>query len=104
MKNVMGREEKRVRVSELVRELNQRSGARCEGYKVGLDCVAKLIGDVEPLIHHLDGDPRNNDMSNLVLLCPKCHSSVMERLSETRRKDYAKKVAESLDKSGFYRR
>lgn len=104
MGNVMGREEKRVSVSELLRELNQRSGARCEGYKLGLDCTAKLTGDLEPRIHHIDGDPRNNEMSNLTLLCPKCHSSVMERLSETRRKTYAKKVAESLDKSSFYRK
>ena len=104
MRNVMGREEKRINISELLRELNQRSGARCEGYKLGLDCTAKLTGDVDPLIHHLDGDPRNNELSNLALLCPKCHASVMERLSETRRKTYAKKVAESLDKSSFYRK
>ena len=104
MKNVMGREEMRVSVPELLRELRQRSGAKCEGYKLGLDCAVKLTGDLEPLIHHLDGDPRNNEMSNLALLCPKCHSSVMERLSETRRKTYAKKVAESLDKASFYRK
>jgi len=100
----MGKEEKRILVSRLLRELSQRSSARCEGYKLGLDCTAKLTEDMEPLIHHLDGDPRNNELSNLALLCPKCHSRVMERLSETRRKTYAKKVAESLDKSSFHRK
>jgi len=100
----MGREEKRINVPELVRELNQRSGARCEGYKLDLDCTAKLTEDLDPLIHHLDGNPRNNELSNLALLCPKCHSSVMERLSETRRKTYAKKVVESLNKASFYRK
>ena len=100
----MGKEEKRVSVSELLRRLYQRSGARCEGYKLGLDCTVRLTEDLEPLIHHIDGDPRNNGINNLVLLCPNCHSKVIERLSEKRRKTYAKKVAESLDKSSSYRR
>jgi len=100
----MGKEEKRVSVPELLRELRQRSGARCEGLKLGLDCTVKFTEGLEPLIHHRDGNPGNNEMGNLALLCPKCHSEVMERLSEERRKTYAKKVAESLDKSGFYRR
>ncbi len=104
MRNVMGKEEKRVSVPELLRELSQRSGARCEGYKLGLDCTVKLTEDLEPRIHHIDGNPGNNEMGNLVLLCPKCHSGVMERLSEKRRKTYAKEVAESLDKSSFYGR
>jgi len=104
MRNVMGKEEMRVSVPELLRELRQRSGARCEGYKLGLDCDVRLTEDLEPLIHHIDGNPGNNEMGNLVLLCPKCHSGVIERLSEKRRKTYAKKVGESLDKSSSYRR
>lgn len=100
----MGKEEKRVSVSELLGKLYQRSEARCEGYKLGLDCTVTLTEDLEPLIHHIDGNPRNNEISNLILLCPKCHSEVIERLSEERRKTFAKKVAESLDKSSFYRR
>ena len=103
-RTVMGKEEKRVSVSELLRRLIQRSGAKCEGYKLGLECAVKLTGDLEPRIHHIDGDPGNNEFGNLVLLCPKCHSGVMERLSEKRRKMYAKRVAESLDKSSFYRK
>lgn len=25
-------------------------------------------------VHHIDGNPRNNDRSNLQILCPNCHS------------------------------
>jgi 5-methylcytosine-specific restriction endonuclease McrA len=101
MRNVMGKEEKKASASELLRELHQRSGSRCEGYKLGLDCVVKLTEDLEPLIHHIAGNPRNNEISNLVLLCPSCHSEVMDLLSEKRRKTYVKKVVEGLDKSSF---
>ena len=101
MKNVMGNEEKKVSVSELLRKLYQRSESRCEGPKLGLDCVVRLTKDLEPLIHHIDGDPGNNEISNLVLLCPNCHSEVMELLSEKRRKTYVKKVVERIDKYYF---
>ena len=97
----MGKEERKASVSELLRKLHQRSGSRCEGHKLGLDCVVKLKEDLELLIHHVDGDPRNNETSNLVLLCPRCHSEVMDLLSEKRRKTYVKKVVEGLDKSLF---
>ncbi|UCC33371.1 MAG: HNH endonuclease [Candidatus Bathyarchaeota archaeon] len=100
----MGREKKRTNVSELLQRLSQRSGGRCEGYKLGLDCNVELPEDLEPLIHHVDGNPGNNEIDNLVLLCPKCHSGVIERLCEERRKTFARKAAESLDKSGFYGR
>ena len=97
--NVMGKEEKKASVSELLRKLYQRSGARCEGYRLGLDCVVRLTEDLKPLIHRINGNPRNNEISNLVLLCPNCHSEVIELLSEKRRKIYVKKVVEGLDKS-----
>jgi len=99
MRNIMRKEEKRVSVSELLQRLYQRSGARCEGSKLGLDCTVRLTEDLEPPIHHIDGDPRNNEISNLVLLCPNCHSKVIEQLSEKRRKTYVKKAAERVDKS-----
>jgi len=101
MRNVMGKKEKKASVSELLRNLFQRSEAKCEGYRLGLDCVVRLTEDLEPLIHHIDGNPRNNEINNLVLLCPKCHSEIMELLSEKRRKTYVKKVVEGLDKSSF---
>ncbi len=100
----MGKEEKKASVSELLRRLHQRSGARCEGYRLGLDCVVKLAEDLEPFIYHMDGDPRNNEIGNLVLLCPSCHSEVMEMLSDKRRKTYVKKVVKGLDESFFVNR
>jgi len=101
MRTVMVKEEKKVSFSELLRKLYQRSGARCEGYRLGLDCVVRLTEDLEPLIHHIDGNPRNNEISNLVLLCPNCHSEIMELLSEKRRKTYVKKVVKGLGKHYF---
>ena len=101
MRNIMRKEEKKVSVSELLRKLYQRSGDRCEGYRLGLDCVVRLTEDLEPHIHHIDGNPRNNEISNLVLLCPSCHSEVIELLSEKRRKTFVKKFVKELDKSSF---
>ena len=97
----MGGEEKKSSVSELLQKLNQRSGSKCEGYKLGLNCGVRLKEDFELLVHHIDGNPRNNEVSNLVLLCPNCHSEVMELLSEKRRKTYVKKVVEGLGKHYF---
>ena len=43
---------------------------RCE--KCGL---TEWQGEKIPLeVHHIDGNRRNNDLSNLQLLCPNCHS------------------------------
>lgn len=95
----MGNEEKKASVSELLRKLYQRSGGRCEGYRLKFDCIVRLTEDLEPLIHHVDGNPKNNEIDNLVLLCPNCHSKVIELLSEKRRKTYVKKVVEGLDPS-----
>ncbi len=96
----MGKTEEAI-ASELLRQLFQRSGAQCEGDKLGFVCDVTLRDDLEPLIHHIDGNPRNNDVNNLVLLCPTCHSKVIERLSKTRRKTYVQKVAKDLDKRLF---
>ena len=97
----MGEEKRKASVSELLQKLHQRSGSKCEGYRLGLNCGVKLTEDLEPLIHHIDGNPRNNQISNLVILCPKCHSEVMEQLSEKRRKTYARKVVQGLGKYYF---
>jgi 5-methylcytosine-specific restriction endonuclease McrA len=97
----MGKEEKKTSVSELLQKLYKRSGARCEVDRLGLDCIARLTEDLEPLIHHIDGNPRNNEISNLVLLCPSCHSKVIELLSKKRRKTYVKRVVQELGKYYF---
>lgn len=31
---------------------------------------------VKPQIHHKDGDPSNNRLSNLIVVCPNCHSKL----------------------------
>ncbi len=97
----MVKEEKKASVSELLRKLRQRSGDRCESCRLGLDCVERLKEDLESHIYHIDGNPKNNEISNLVLLCPNCHSKAMEKLSEKRRKTYVKKVVKELKKYYF---
>jgi hypothetical protein len=68
-----GAEPKRtpVRVS-MIKKLLIRSGGKCE------KCHHSLVG-VKPHIHHKDGDPKNNKMSNLKVLCPNCHSNVHDK-------------------------
>jgi len=34
-------------------------------------------------IHHIDRDHENNDMNNLLLLCPNCHSQARKQDSGT---------------------
>jgi 5-methylcytosine-specific restriction endonuclease McrA len=99
MKNVMGNTESRGKgvSGETLEKLHRRSGAKCEGSKLGFGCSVRLMDGSDPLVHHIDGNPRNNEISNLVLLCPECHLKVIDRLSERRRKAYLAKVAEQLD-------
>jgi 5-methylcytosine-specific restriction endonuclease McrA len=99
MKNIMGNAESRGKgvPEETLEKLHRRSGAKCEGSRLGFSCSVRLIDGSDPLVHHMDGNPRNNEMSNLVLLCPDCHLKVIDRLSERRRKAYLEKVAEQLD-------
>ena len=48
-----------------------RSRGKCE--ICGFDFVKH---DVKPHIHHKDGNPRNNKLSNLIVVCPNCHSKL----------------------------
>ena len=99
MKDAMGNAESQGKsVSrETLEKLHRRSGAKCEGSKLGFSCSVRLIDRSDPLVHHMDGNPRNNKITNLVLLCPECHLKIIDRLSERRRKAYLEKVAEQLD-------
>jgi 5-methylcytosine-specific restriction endonuclease McrA len=54
-----------------------RSRGKCE------KCGESLKG-VTPHIHHKDGNPRNNKLANLQVLCPNCHSTA--RVKPKRRK------------------
>ena len=52
-------------------------------------------------LHHLDGDKTNNELSNLVFICPNCHSQTdnftsKNALSEKGREIYASLTKESL--------
>jgi len=39
--------------------------------------VCKSCGtDTDIVVHHVDGDRRNNDINNLMPLCERCHKSV----------------------------
>ena len=62
----------RVSIPKRTRERLLNRG-RCEN--------CREFGDVLD-IHHIDGNPSNNDGSNLEVLCPNCHAS------ESRRRDY----------------
>jgi len=37
-------------------------------------CNSNEVGHFQ--IHHIDEDPSNNDLSNLILICPTCHSKI----------------------------
>jgi 5-methylcytosine-specific restriction endonuclease McrA len=41
--------------------------------------------EITPEIHHKDGNPRNNKPSNLIVLCPNCHTKVQRALEKTRK-------------------
>lgn len=52
-------------------------------------------------IHHKDGNPRNNDFSNLQILCPNCHSQTDNYCSKNRKtkvKHYCSKCGKEIKK------
>lgn len=61
---------KAIRISTALSAIVALRGHRCE--KCGLSEWNNLPITLE--IHHKDGDPLNNDLSNLELNCPNCHS------------------------------
>lgn len=42
-------------------------------HEVNLDARCEKCGEDVDHVHHRDGDPTNNDLSNLAGLCPGCH-------------------------------
>ena len=59
---------KRKKVPQSLRtKLLVRSKGKCER------CNRSLKG-LTPHLHHINGDNRDNKMSNLLVLCPNCHS------------------------------
>jgi len=53
---------------ETQKKLLIRSKGKCEN-------CGKSLENLKPLFHHIDGNPRNNQLSNLKVLCPDCHYS-----------------------------
>jgi len=53
------------------------SGAKCQ------KCKRSLKG-LKPHIHHKNGNPKDNKPSNLILVCPNCHSKLHRSMKPKR--------------------
>lgn len=49
-------------------ELQKEVGSNCPF------CPSEDVGHFH--VHHIDEDPSNNDVFNLILICPTCHSKI----------------------------
>jgi 5-methylcytosine-specific restriction endonuclease McrA len=77
---IFGKSPKRKPVSQsLKRKVYIGSEGKCS------KCGDSLKG-VTPHIHHKDGDPKNNALSNLKALCPNCHSKAHAKPIEKKSK------------------
>jgi len=56
----------------LVESIKERDGYRCQWANL---CDGKPKESKDLIVHHLDFDDRNNNVGNLITLCPKCHAS-----------------------------
>ncbi|MDR2719841.1 MAG: HNH endonuclease [Nitrososphaerota archaeon] len=63
-------EKKRIPVPQGTKtDVYMRSKGKCE------KCHKLIPKGVKPHIHHKDGNPKNNNKSNLKVICPNCHSA-----------------------------
>ena len=69
-KTVKAKSKRKPITRDLLIILGARSGNKCE------TCKEELKGKLTPKanIHHKNGNPADNRESNLILLCPNCHS------------------------------
>jgi len=74
----------------LQKELLLRCKGKCE--LCGLDFYKSKI---KPEFHHKDGNPKNNRPSNLIVLCPNCHTKIHSRPEKARRRRRSKRREES---------
>ena len=58
-------------ISRYIRELFNYYCARC-----GINCRNKNKKKVILQVHHIDENPRNNDIENLIPLCASCHLKI----------------------------
>ena len=59
---------------EMIKEALSKSKGKCE--ECGIDLLKE---EIRPECHHKDGNSRNNDISNIEVLCPNCHSKHKEK-------------------------
>lgn len=52
------------------------SHSRIKAHRSAAGPCARCGAEYRIHVHHLDGNPRNNDPANLTPLCPSCHSTV----------------------------
>lgn len=65
----------------------QRAGYKCEN--------PNCKSSVKPEIHHIDGNNSNNNVSNLIALCPNCHDGAGHgRYSKSEVRDWARRSEE----------
>jgi len=62
---------------EIARQVRIRDNMTCQM------CGRKVFGK-DAHVHHIDENRQHNDMSNLILLCPHCHSKVHNRYLNVR--------------------
>ena len=58
---------------EIAEEVKRRAGYRCE------NCGSPSIPGRILTVHHLDLNPQNNDLNNLVALCQVCHLKIQAK-------------------------
>jgi hypothetical protein len=68
----VGTKKKRKYISQKVKAtLQQEIHSKCPF------CVSTEVGHFE--VHHIDGNPENNDYMNLLMVCPTCHSKITKQ-------------------------
>ena len=65
---------------------NWKKIAQTQKERAGYKCQWCGDDDCQLSVHHLDGDPANNEPANLVVLCAICHLSEHQRIRGHKRR------------------